>query len=85
MTKKRQTEGTARSRQPKKPKELSPLDQLKLQIAAELGLSEKLAAGGWGDLTAAETGRVGGILNRRLKELHCAIGPKGILVPVQKA
>lgn len=69
---------------PKKPKELTPLDRLKLEIAAELGLAEKIAAGGWGELSAAETGRVGGILSRRLKELNFAIGPKGTLIPLSK-
>lgn len=73
-----------KSRQPKKPKELTPLDLLKLEIAQELGLAEKIAASGWAELTAAESGRVGGILNRRLKERQCAIGPKGSLVPVAK-
>lgn len=74
----------AKPRQPKKPKELTPLDLLKLEIAQELGLAEKIAAAGWAELTAAESGRVGGILNRRLKELQCAIGPKGSLIPVAK-
>lgn len=72
-------------KRPKEPKEPTPLDRLKLEIASELGLAEKIAAWGWGELTAAETGRVGGILNRRLKELNFAIGPKGSLVPLAKA
>lgn len=65
---------------PKKPKELTPLDRLKLEIATELGLAEKIAAAGWAELTAAESGRLGGILNRRLRELNFAIGPKGSLI-----
>ena len=75
--------GAAKSAAPKKPKELSPLDLLKLEIAAELGLAEKVAADGWGMLTARETGRVGGILNKRLKERQVAIGPKGTLIPAE--
>lgn len=67
---------------PKKPKELTPLDRLKLEIASELGLADKIAVAGWAELTAAETGRVGGILNRRLRELNFAIGPKGSLIPL---
>lgn len=76
----------AAGRQPRarKVRELTPLDRLKLEIAAELGLTEKIASAGWGELTAAESGRVGGILNRRLKELNFAIGPKGSLIPVEK-
>ncbi|BAD41644.1 small acid-soluble spore protein [Symbiobacterium thermophilum IAM 14863] len=75
---------TAKGRQ-KKPKELTPLDRLKLEIAQELGLAEKIARSGWAELTAAESGRLGGILNRRLKELKLAIGPKGTLIPTAKS
>jgi len=73
--------GPADKARQKKPKELTPLDRLKLEIAQELGLSDKIARDGWAELTAAESGRLGGILNRRLKELQCAIGPKGTLIP----
>ncbi|MFS8639755.1 MAG: alpha/beta-type small acid-soluble spore protein [Symbiobacteriaceae bacterium] len=69
----------------KKPKELTPLDRLKLEIAKELGLAEKIASAGWAELTAAESGRLGGVLNRRLKELQLAIGPKGTLIPTAKS
>lgn len=82
MQKKRQA-AAAQPRQ-KKPKELTPLDRLKLEIASELGLTEKIAAAGWGELTATESGRLGGILNRRLRELKITIGPKGSLVPLSK-
>lgn len=66
----------------KKQKELSPVDLLKLEIAAELGLAEKVDSEGWGMLTAAETGRVGGILNKRLRDRNMTIGPKGSLLPL---
>lgn len=64
-----------------KPKELTPLDLLKLEVAAELGLREKVASEGWGMLTAAESGRIGGLVHKRLRERNMAIGPKGTLVP----
>lgn len=64
----------------KKPKELSPVDLLKLEIATELGLAERVAQEGWGNLTASETGRVGGLLNKRLRDRNQAIGPKGTLL-----
>lgn len=70
----------ARAPRQRKPKELTPLDRLKLEIAGELGLSERLFAEGWGNLTAAETGRLGGILNKRLRERGLTIGPKGSLL-----
>ncbi len=40
-------------------------DWLKYEIAKELGLEEKVNSGGWGGLTAAETGRIGGIITAR--------------------
>lgn len=58
----------------KKEKPLTPLDLLKLEIARELGLEHKVQQVGWGGLTAAETGRVGGILQKRLKDLAAAAG-----------
>jgi len=42
-------------------------ERLKLEIAEELGLAEKIKLGGWGELNAVETGKIGGILARRLK------------------
>jgi len=71
----------ARKSRARKPKDLTPLDILKLEIANELGLAEKVASEGWGNLTAAETGRVGGILHKRLRDRNIVIGPKGSLIP----
>jgi len=84
LQKKRKTTATTQRQAPppKKPKEPTPLDLLKLEIASELGLAEKIASFGWAELTAAESGRLGGILNRRLKELNFVIGPKGSLIPI---
>jgi hypothetical protein len=42
-------------------------ERVKLEIAEELGLAEKIKQGGWGELNAVETGKIGGILARRLK------------------
>lgn len=52
---------------PKKEKVLTLEDMLKYEVAAELGLTEKLAQVGWGGLTAEETGRIGGLITRRKK------------------
>lgn len=70
-----------RATREKRPKELTPLDIMKLEVATDLGLAERVAAEGWGMLTAAETGRVGGLLHKRLRERNVAIGPKGTLIP----
>ena len=61
-----------------------PLDRLKLEIAQELGLAEKIARAGWAELTAAESGRVGGILNRRLKELKLELPITVAKIPAHK-
>ena len=73
--------GAVRAPKMRKPKELTPLDLLKLEIASELGLAEKVASEGWGNLTAAETRRLGGLLNKRLRDRNISIGPKGSLIP----
>ena len=53
-------------------KELTPEEKLrekiKYEIAEELGLMIRLEEG-WGGLTAEETGRIGGIMTKRKKEL----------------
>jgi small acid-soluble spore protein F (minor alpha/beta-type SASP) len=55
------------SKKGKKNKPMTPQDRLKYQIAMELGLYDKVRAHGWGALTAAETGRIGGIMTTRKK------------------
>lgn len=43
-------------------------EQMKYEIAGELGLKDKVDKLGWGGLTAEETGRIGGIMTKRKKE-----------------
>lgn len=43
-------------------------DYLKLEIAEELGLIEKIIEGGWSALTSKESGKVGGILQARKRK-----------------
>lgn len=38
---------------------------LKVEVARELGLWDKVQQGGWGALTSAESGRVGGLMTSR--------------------
>ncbi|MCL2566193.1 MAG: alpha/beta-type small acid-soluble spore protein [Defluviitaleaceae bacterium] len=52
----------------KKPKVLTENDLMKLEIAEELGLMDKVKATGWKSLTAKESGRIGGIMTKRKKE-----------------
>ncbi|AUG58764.1 MAG TPA: small, acid-soluble spore protein, alpha/beta type [Ruminiclostridium sp.] len=45
-------------------------EKLKYEVAAELGLFEKIKKEGWKSLTAKETGRIGGLITKRKKMLQ---------------
>jgi Small, acid-soluble spore proteins, alpha/beta type. len=53
----------------KQVKKLTPEEQLKWEIARELGLYDKVLEDGWRSLSAKESGRIGGILANRKKEM----------------
>ena len=53
------------AKRPKTPRPLTENDLMKLEIARELGVTDKIAAAGWGSLTAKESGRIGGIMASR--------------------
>lgn len=61
MTKKKKDE-------PFDPEKLKPEDKLKFEIATELGLADKVIAGGWRCLTAKESGRIGGLITKKKRE-----------------
>ena len=48
---------------------LTPEEQLKYEIAEELGLLERVLDSGWKSLSAKETGRIGGMMTRRKKQM----------------
>ena len=50
-------------------KNLTPKDKMKYEIAEELGLLEKLKCEGWKSLSAKETGRIGGLMTRKKREM----------------
>ena len=52
----------------KKKKEPTLKDIMKMEIAEELGLTDKLEKLGWGGLTAKETGRIGGLMTAKKKK-----------------
>ena len=52
--------------------ELSPDDKLKYEIAEELGLLEKVKEQGWKSLSAKETGRIGGLMTKKKREMKNA-------------
>ncbi|NLB42118.1 MAG: small, acid-soluble spore protein, alpha/beta type [Clostridiales bacterium] len=45
-----------------------PEDPMKMEIAEELGLLEKVKEYGWGGLSAKETGKIGGLIARRKQQ-----------------
>ncbi|MEW9095059.1 MAG: small, acid-soluble spore protein, alpha/beta type [Clostridiaceae bacterium] len=45
-------------------------EKLKYEIAEELGLREKVDELGWSSLTSEETGRIGGLMTKRKKQLN---------------
>ena len=47
---------------------LEPEEQLKYEIAEELGVLDKVLEDGWKSLSAKETGRIGGLMTKRRRE-----------------
>lgn len=55
---------------PKKPKvkRIDPLEPLKMEIAAELGLLDQIHNKGWHSLSAKDAGRIGGLMTQRRRK-----------------
>lgn len=52
-----------------KKKVLTADDKMKYEIAEELGLLDKVESEGWKSLSAKETGRIGGLMTKKKREL----------------
>ena len=50
-------------------KKVDENEQLKYEIAEELGLLDKVLEGGWKSLTSKETGRIGGLITKKRREM----------------
>lgn len=48
---------------------MTPDEQLKFEIAQELRLDEKVLQKGWKSLTSKESGRIGGMITGRKRQL----------------
>ena len=48
--------------------QLSPKEKMKYEIAEELGLLDRVLTDGWKTLSAKETGRIGGIMTKRIRK-----------------
>lgn len=55
---------------------LTPQELMRFEIARELGLDDKIVSGGWGALSARESGRIGGIIASRNRKKRAAQPPK---------
>ena len=62
------TEKVKRSKKSVMKKRPQDWEDMKIEIAKELGLWDKVSADGWPALSAVESGRLGGIFSRRKKE-----------------
>lgn len=49
---------------------LAPEDMLKYEVAEELGLLDKVRQFGWKSLTSRESGKIGGLINKKKKQLE---------------
>ena len=58
-----------KKQEPIDPNNLKPEDKLKFEIATELGLADKVVAHGWRALTSKESGRIGGLVTRKRREM----------------
>lgn len=61
---------TAKKNKPIRLEELTQEEKLKYEIAEELGLLDKVMEEGWRSLSSKETGRIGGLMTKKKKELE---------------
>jgi hypothetical protein len=55
--------------EPFDPRNMKPEEILKFEIATELGLGDKVIESGWRSLSAKESGRIGGLITKRKREM----------------
>lgn len=51
-------------------------ERMKYEVAEELGLLDRVLENGWKTLSAKETGRIGGVMNSRRKNIVKKISKK---------
>ena len=51
---------------------LEPEEKLKYEIVEELGLLDKVLEDGWKALSSKETGRIGGLITKKRREMEKA-------------
>ncbi len=50
--------------------ELTEEEKMKYEIAGELGLLDRVLKDGWKSLTSKETGKIGGLVTKRRREMR---------------
>jgi hypothetical protein len=63
--------------EPFDPRNMKPEEVLKFEIATELGLGDKVIQSGWRSLSAKESGRIGGLITKRKREMKNEALTKG--------
>ena len=61
------------ARKQKKPvsfKDMLPEEKMKYEIAEELGLLDRVIQDGWKSLTSKETGRIGGLITKKKRQMQ---------------
>lgn len=48
---------------------LTPEEKMKYEVAEELGLLDKVKTEGWKSLSSKETGRIGGLVTKKRREI----------------
>lgn len=48
---------------------MTPAERLKYEVAEEVGLADKVRRYGWRSLTAKESGRIGGLMTKKRREM----------------
>ena len=61
-----------KSNRPVNIKDLTEDEKLKYEIAEELGLLDKVLEDGWKALSSKETGRIGGLITKKRREMEKA-------------
>ncbi len=59
-----------KNNEPLDPENMTPEDKMKFEIAEEIGLADKVLSGGWRSLTSKESGRIGGIMAKKKREMN---------------
>lgn len=47
---------------------MTPEEELRFEIAKEIGCADKIIANGWGALSSKESGRIGGLITSRKRK-----------------